>query len=104
LTGLSEPTTPPKHNPAERVSTSDDDGEGIIATPEEVLQLARRLGRAVGLQVLTFAFTGPRYEELAGLQRPNVLRTRRQKHDGGMFECSVIRIDKDTGVLAEYYV
>lgn len=100
LTGIA-----PADTPTRSVERGDDeDVDAIIATPEEVLMLARRLGPVVGLQVLTYAFTGARYEELCGLRRQNALRTRRQKFDGGFFECPVIRIDKDTGALAEYYV
>lgn len=88
-----------------RVAVNDDEVDAtIIATPEEVLQLARRLGPVVGLQILTFAFCGPRFEEVAGLQRPNALRQRRQKHDGDVFTCFTLRIDKEIGALAEYYV
>ncbi|MFE0137670.1 hypothetical protein ACFWY6_39855 [Streptomyces sp. NPDC059037] len=103
LTGLSgaEQTSPP--DIVARDGNEDED-DSIIATPEEVLLLARRLGPVVGLQILTFAWSGPRYEENAGLRRPNVLRRRRQKYDGGVFECAVIRVEKDTGALAEYYV
>lgn len=72
------------------------------ASPEVVLQVAQRLGPAVGLHVLTTAFTGLGWGEGAGLHRDNVLLTRRQPHDGGWFECPVIRVDPDVGELAEY--
>lgn len=72
------------------------------APPEVVLQMAERLGPAVGLHVLTTAFTGLGWGESAGLHRDNVLRTRRQPYDGGWFECPVIRVDPDVGELAEY--
>ena len=77
--------------------------EEQVAEPEVVLQLARRLGPAYGLHVLTTAFTGLRWEELAGLHRDNALLERRQRHDGGVFSCPVLRVHKETGVLAEYY-
>ena len=72
------------------------------ARPEVVLQMAERLGPAIGLHVLTTAFTGLGWGESAGLHRDNVLRTRRQPYDGGWFECPVIRVDPDVGELAEY--
>ncbi|MEU3826521.1 hypothetical protein AB0F36_14550 [Streptomyces sp. NPDC029080] len=78
--------------------------EEQVAEPEVVLELARRLGPVYGLHVITTAWTGLRWEELAGLQRRNTLLERRQKHDGGWFTCPVIRIDKEEGALAEYYV
>ncbi|MFF5778102.1 hypothetical protein ACFY7Y_14275 [Streptomyces virginiae] len=72
------------------------------ASPEVVLRMARRLGPAVGLHVLTTAFTGLGWGESTGLHRDNVLRTRRQAHDGNWFECPIIRVDPDVGELAEY--
>ncbi|MCH0539880.1 hypothetical protein I3F58_09965 [Streptomyces sp. MUM 203J] len=53
--------------------------------------------------MLTAAFTGMRWEELVGLHRNNALRERRQRHDGGVFTCPIIRVDKEVGALAEYY-
>ncbi|GAA2630159.1 hypothetical protein [Streptomyces axinellae] len=79
------------------------DEEEQWAPPEVVLQLARRLGPHYGLHVVTTAFAGPRWEELVGLHRDNTLKTRRQRHDGTMFTCPVIRVDPDVGALAEYY-
>ncbi|MDI9887308.1 hypothetical protein QMZ92_23790 [Streptomyces sp. HNM0645] len=70
--------------------------------PEVVLQMAERLGPAIGLHVLTTAFTGLGWGEGAALHRDNVLRTRRQAHDGGWFECPIIQVDPDVGELAEY--
>lgn len=72
------------------------------ASPEVVLQMAQRLGPAIGLHVLTTAFTGLGWGEGAGLHRHNVLRVRRQPYDGGWFECPVIRVDAEVGELAEY--
>lgn len=70
--------------------------------PEVVLQMAQRLGPAVGLHVLTTAFTGLGWGEGAALHRDNVLRTRRQPHDGGWFECPIIQVDPEVGELVEY--
>lgn len=70
--------------------------------PEVVLQMAERLGPAIGLHVLTTAFTGLGWGEGAALHRDNVLRTRRQPHDGGWFECPIIQVDPDVGELVEY--
>lgn len=72
------------------------------AQPEVVLRMAERLGPAIGLHVLTTAFTGLGWGEGAALHRDNVLRTRRQPHNGGWFECPVIRVDPDVGELVEY--
>jgi hypothetical protein len=73
------------------------------ATPEVVLQLGRRLGPHYGLHVVTTAWTGLRWEELVGLHRDNALRERRQRHDGAVFRCPVLRVDGEVGALAEYY-
>jgi integrase len=73
------------------------------APPEVVLQISRRLGPVYGLHVLTTAFTGLRWEELTGLHRSNTLLQRRQRHDGAVFSCPVIRVDGEVGALAEYY-
>ncbi|MEU0659552.1 hypothetical protein [Streptomyces lavendulocolor] len=70
--------------------------------PEVVLQMAQRLGPAIGLHVLTTAFTGLGWGEGAALHRDNVLRVRRQPHDGGWFECPIIQVDPLVGELVEY--
>ena len=70
--------------------------------PEVVLQMAERLGPAIGLHVLTTAFTGLGWGEGAALHRDNVLRVRRQPHDGGWFECPIIQVDREVGELVEY--
>lgn len=88
--------------PADPAKTKSD--EETVAEPEVVLELARRLGPVYGLHIVTDAFTGLRYEELIGLQRHNTLLERRQKHDGGVYTCPVVRVDKEVGALAEYYV
>jgi integrase len=77
--------------------------EETVAEPEVVLQLARRLGPVYGLHVVTTAWTGLRWEELVGLHRRNALLERRQKHDGDVFTCPVIRVDGEVGALAEYF-
>lgn len=71
------------------------------APPETVITLAQRLGPATGIMVLTTAFTGLRWGEAAGLHRDNVLCARRQAHDGGYFECPVIKVVPDVGELSE---
>ncbi|MFJ9037889.1 hypothetical protein ACIRF8_15015 [Streptomyces sp. NPDC102406] len=77
--------------------------EDMWAPPETVLQLARRMGPVDGLMVLTTAFIGLRFEEASGLHRRNALLTRSQKHDGGVFECSLVRVDGSEGALAQYF-
>jgi hypothetical protein len=79
------------------------DDEDMWARPEEVLQMARRMGPVDGLLVLSTAFLGFRVEEALGLHRRNALLTRSQQHDGGVFTCPVVRIDKSEGALVEYY-
>lgn len=91
LTGLPADTAPKKAD------------EDQVAQPEVVLQIARRLGPLYGLHIVTTAWTGLRWEELVGLHRHNALLERKQRHDGGIFTCPIIRVDKDTGALAEYY-
>jgi len=87
--------------PADTVKRKSDEEQ--VAEPEVVLQLARRLGPVYGLHVVTDAWTGLRWEELVGLHRRNALLTRRQRHDGGVFTCPILRVDEDEGALAEYY-
>lgn len=67
--------------------------------PEAVLQVADRLGPAKGLTVITAAFTGINWGEAQGLHRSNALLTRRQEHDGGWFECPILRVVQE---VAEY--
>lgn len=74
------------------------------APAEVVLKVARRMGPANGLHVITTAFTGLRWGESTGLHRRNTLLTRRQAYDGGFFECPVIRVEAEEGELAEYSV
>ncbi|MCP3758174.1 hypothetical protein [Streptomyces sp. TBY4] len=72
------------------------------APVEVVLRVADRMGPVNGLHVLTTAFTGLGWGEGAALHRDNTLLRRRQAHDGGWFECPVIRVDSQVGTLAEY--
>ncbi|MFG2307621.1 hypothetical protein ACGFS9_02860 [Streptomyces sp. NPDC048566] len=67
--------------------------------PEDALLLAERLGPAVGVHVLTTAFTGLRWGEGLGLHRDNVLLPRRQPWGAGVFECPILRISEE---YAEY--
>lgn len=69
------------------------------APPEVVLELARRLGPANGLHVLTTAFLGPRWGEAIGTRTDSALYTRRQINDGDWFECPVLRLSQE---VAEY--
>jgi hypothetical protein len=97
LTGL--------HTTVKQAQTQQQDADDeALPPPEVVLQVARRLGPWNGLKIVTEAWTGMRYEECIGLAKSNALLTRRQRHDGALFECPIVRVDKDQGVLAEYYV
>jgi integrase len=89
--------------PADTARRRKTEHEDMWARPEEVLQMARRMGPVDGLLVLSMAFLGLRVEEALGLHRRNTLLTRRQQHDDGVFTCPVIRIDADQGALVEYY-
>ncbi|MFE9337699.1 hypothetical protein [Streptomyces sp. NPDC007063] len=88
--------------PADTAKKKSDEEQ--VADPDVVLQLARRLGPAYGLHVVMTAWTGLRWEESVGLHRRNALLTRRQRYDGSVFTCPVLRVDKEEGALAEYYV
>ncbi|MGW6454979.1 hypothetical protein ACWF94_03490 [Streptomyces sp. NPDC055078] len=68
-------------------------------TAESVLRVAERLGPAKGLHVITTAWTGLCWGEGVGLHRDRALLTRRQEHDGGWYECPILRIDQE---VAEY--
>jgi integrase len=89
--------------PAEAAKKRKTEHEEMWARPEEVLQMARRMGAADGLLVVAIAFLGLRVEEVLGLRRHNTLLQRCQRHDDGLFTCPIVRIDKDTGALVEYY-
>lgn len=68
-------------------------------TPEQILQVANRLGAAKGLHVLTTGVTGINWGEGLGLQREHCLLTRRQRWGAGWFECRVLRVVQE---VAEY--
>ncbi|MFE6500709.1 hypothetical protein [Kitasatospora sp. NPDC057738] len=87
-----------------QADTQQEEDEEEIPRPEVVLEAARRMGPWNGLKIVTEGWTGVRYEESCGLHRRNTLLIRRQRYDGGVFECPIIRIDKEEGVWAEYYV
>lgn len=70
-----------------------------VHTPENVLQVADRLGPAKGLHVITTAWTGLCWGEGLGLHRDNALLTRREEYDGGWWECPILRIVQE---VAEY--
>ena len=67
--------------------------------PEDVIQVAERLGPARGIHVLTTAFTGLRWGEGLGLHRNNTLLLRRQPWGSGEFVCPILRIVEE---YAEY--
>lgn len=89
--------------PAEAAKKRKTEHEEMWARPEEVLQMARRMGPVDGMLVLSIGFLGLRVEEALGLRRHNALLERRQRHDDGVFTCPIVRIDKDAGALVEYY-
>jgi integrase len=84
------------------------DREKVYAQPTEVHQVAQRLGGADdvrGLMVITDAFTGLRWGELAGLHKSNCLLLRRDRlADGNSFIRHVIRVDPFVGSLHEVEV
>lgn len=76
--------------------------EEVWAQPEEVVRIYQRLGGVTGLMVLTEAWTGLRWGELAGLHRDNCLLLRRDRLDGGKtLARKVIRVDPQVGSLHE---
>lgn len=79
----------------------DGDKETVWAQPDDVFALYRRLGGAAGLMVVTAAYTGLRWGELAGLHRSNALLKRADKIDRRPFERTVLRIDPVIGSLHE---
>jgi len=79
----------------------DGDEETVWAQPDEVFQLYQRLGGVAGLMVVTIAYTGLRWGELAGLHRSNALLKRADKIDRQPFERTVLRIDPSVGALHE---
>jgi integrase len=79
----------------------DAEKETVWAQPDDVFQLHRRLGGVAGLMVVTAAYTGMRWGELAGLHRSAVLLKRSDKIDRRPFERTVLRIDPAIGSLHE---
>ena len=67
--------------------------------PEDAIQVAERLGPAIGVHVLTTAFGGLRWGEGLGLHRDNTLLLRRQPWGAGEFVCPILRISEE---YAEY--
>ena len=89
-------TKPVVSTPAIVVARSNDEK---AYPPEQVLQVAQRLGPAKGLHVITTAWTGINWGEGAGIPREHCLLTRRQAWDNGWFECPVLRVGQE---LVEY--
>jgi integrase len=76
--------------------------EAVWAHPEDAHAIYERLGGVAGLMVLTCAYTGLRWGELAGLHRANCCLLRRDRlPDGSAFVRRVIRIDPQVGTLHE---
>lgn len=69
-----------------------------ILTAGEVETIAERLGGGYGLLVLTAAYTGMRWSELAGLQRSSLVLAPRCDEEAVQF-IPYIQIDPDTGAL-----
>lgn len=78
-----------------------DDDEEVWAQPEQAHELYARLGGVEGLMVLSAAYTGLRWGELAGLHRSNVLLPRPDQLDGKPWERRVLRVDPKVGSLHE---
>ncbi|MBW1603452.1 hypothetical protein JJV70_15330 [Streptomyces sp. JJ66] len=70
----------------------------LWAPPEVVLQVARRVGPADGLHVLTTAFAGVRWGEGLAL-REDSLGERCEPFDGGEFRCPTLSVANE---IAEY--
>lgn len=67
--------------------------------PEDAVLVAERLGPAIGIHVLTTAFTGLRWGEGLGLHRDNTLLLRTQPWGAGVFVCPILRVVEE---YAEY--
>lgn len=67
-------------------------------TPEQVLQLARRVGPLDGMHILTTGFLGPRWGEGAALMRSS-RGTRTEEYEGGIYTCPVLKVREE---VAEY--
>lgn len=75
--------------------------EEVWAQPEHVHAIYQRLGGVAGLMVVTTAFTGLRWGELAGLHRDNALLLREDRLGGQPWQRRVLRIDPLVGALHE---
>jgi hypothetical protein len=70
------------------------------ATPELVLQLARRVGPFDGMHILVTAFLGPRWGEGAALARDS-RGERKEAYGKGYFTCPTLQIRQE---VAEYQI
>jgi hypothetical protein len=68
------------------------------ATPERVLQLARRVGPLDGMHILTTAFLGPRWGEGCALTRSS-RGERKEAWNNGYFTCPTFQVRQE---VAEY--
>jgi len=76
--------------------------EQVWAQPDEVFRIGQRLGGVAGLMVITEAWMGLRWGELAGLHKENCLLVRKDRLENGKpFMRHVIRIDPQVGSLHE---
>ncbi len=76
--------------------------EQVWAQPDEAFRIGERLGGVSGLMVITEAWSGLRWGELAGLHRSNCLLVRKDRLENGKpFLRHVIRIDPKVGSLHE---
>lgn len=72
--------------------------EGQWASPELLLQIARRVGPLDGVHLLTTGFAGVRWGEGLALTRAS-LGERREPYNGGLFVCPVLQVRQE---VAEY--
>ncbi|MGE7432791.1 phage integrase central domain-containing protein [Kitasatospora sp. NPDC001175] len=72
--------------------------ESAPASPERVLQLARRVGPIDGMHILTTAFLGPRWGEGLALTRES-RGERKEPYGNGFFTCPTLQIRQE---VAEY--
>lgn len=77
------------------------DEETVWAQPEHVFALHERLEDVAALMLVTTAYTGLRWGEMAGLHRSNALLKRADRLDGRPFERTVLRVDPKVGSLHE---
>lgn len=98
-TNRAEHDTTQQHGAVEHAAAGDE--ETVWAQPEDVWALHERLDGVVALMMVTTAYTGLRWGELAGLHRSNALLQRVDRLDGKAFERTVLRIDPKVGSLHE---